>query len=105
MPSGIYIDLGNENSDEDKASHDNAQMQKEVAKKSVETTTEQIELAKTIYKQTILQQKKGTASLTDVLLADNALRDAQQSYLSAVIEYLKADLELKKQVGKLLIKN
>jgi OMF family outer membrane factor len=79
----------------------NAKMQKEVAKKTVETTTEQIQLAQTIYEQTIIQQKKGTASLTDVLLADNALREAQQTYLSAVIEYLKADLELKKLTGNI----
>jgi outer membrane protein TolC len=58
-------------------------------------------LAQTIYEQTILQQKQGTASLTDVLLADNALREAQQTYLSAVIDYLKADLELKKLTGNI----
>lgn len=80
---------------------ENAKLQRMVAKKSVETTTEQIELAKTIYEQTILQQKQGTASLTDVLLADNALREAQQTYLSAVIDYLKADLELKKLTGNI----
>ena len=79
----------------------NAKMQKEVAKKTVETTTEQIQLAQTIYEQTILQQKLGTASLTDVLLADNALREAQQTYLNAVIDYLKADLELKKLTGNI----
>lgn len=80
---------------------ENVKLQRMVAKKSVETTTEQIELAKTIYEQTTLQQKQGTASLTDVLLADNALREAQQTYLSAVIDYLKADLELKKLTGNI----
>ena len=80
---------------------ENAKLQRMVAKKSVETTTEQIELAKTIYEQTILQQKQGTANLTDVLIADNALREAQQTYLSAVIDYLKADLELKKLTGNI----
>ncbi|MBK7231286.1 MAG: TolC family protein [Saprospiraceae bacterium] len=80
---------------------ENAKLQRTIAKKSVETTTEQIELAKTIYEQTVLQQKQGTASLTDVLLADNALREAQQTYLSAVIDYLKADLELKKLTGNI----
>jgi OMF family outer membrane factor len=80
---------------------ENATLQRMVAKKSVETTTEQIELAKTIYKQTVLQQKQGIASLTDVLLADNALREAQQTSLSAVIDYLKADLELKKITGNI----
>ena len=80
---------------------ENARMQREIAKKSVETTTEQIQLAQTIYEQTVLQQRQGTASLTDVLLADNALREAQQTYLSAVIDYLKADLELKKLTGNI----
>jgi OMF family outer membrane factor len=80
---------------------ENAKLQKMVAKNSAKTTTEQIELAKTIYEQTILQQKQGTANLTDVLLADNALREAQQTYLSAVIDYLKADLELKKLTGNI----
>lgn len=79
----------------------NAKMQKEVAKKTVETTTEQIQLAQTVYEQTVVQQKQGTASLTDVLLADNTLREAQQTYLSAVIDYLKADLELKKLTGNI----
>jgi OMF family outer membrane factor len=80
---------------------ENAQIQRVVAKKSLETTAEQIELAKVIYEQTILQQKTGTASLTDVLLSDNALREAQQTYLSSVIDYLKADLELKKLTGNI----
>ncbi|MBK7812012.1 MAG: TolC family protein [Saprospiraceae bacterium] len=80
---------------------ENAKLQRTIAKKSVETTTKQIELAKAIYEQTVLQQKQGTASLTDVLLADNALREAQQTYLSAVIDYLKADLELKKLTGNI----
>lgn len=82
---------------------ENAKLQREVAKKTVETTSEQIQLAQTIYDQTVLQHKKGTASLTDVLLADNALREAQQTYLSAVIDYLKADLELKKLTGNISI--
>jgi OMF family outer membrane factor len=80
---------------------ENAKLQRTIAKKSVETAIEQIELAKTIYVQTILQQKQGMASLTDVLLADNALREAQQNYLSAVIDYLKADLEQKKLTGNI----
>ena len=80
---------------------ENAKLQRTVAQYSVETTTEQIKLAQTIYEQTILQQKQETASLTDVLLADNAFREAQQTYLSAIIDYLKADLELKKLTGNI----
>lgn len=84
---------------------ENVKRQRTVTQKSIRTTTAQIELAKTVYEQTIIQQKQGTASLTDVLLADTALREAQQNYLSAVIDYLKADLELKKLSNQLSIKN
>jgi outer membrane protein TolC len=83
----------------------NAKLQRLVLQKSVETSLSQIQLAQSIYEQTVLQQKQGTASLTDVLLADNAMREAQQNYLSGVVEYLKADLELKKLTGNLSIKN
>ena len=83
----------------------NAKRQLAVAQKSIETNTSQIKLAQTIYEQTVLQQKQGTASLTDVLLADTALREAQQNYLSAVVDYLKVDLELKKLTNQLLLKN
>lgn len=80
---------------------ENAKLQRNIAQKSVETTAGQVELAVIIYEQTVIQQKQGTASLTEVLLADNSLREAQQTYLSAVIDYLKADLELKKLTGNI----
>ena len=80
---------------------ENAKMQREIAGKTVENTTEQINLAQSIYEQSLLQQKHGTANLTDVLLADNTLREAQQAYLSAIVDYLKADLELKKLTGNI----
>lgn len=83
----------------------NAKRQKTVAQKSIETNISHIKLAQAIYEQTVLQQKQGTASLTDVLLADTGLREAQQNYLSAVVDYLKADLELKKLSNHLRIKN
>lgn len=81
-----------------------AQQQKSVAQRSVETTLAHIQLAQSIYDQTILQQRQGVASLTDVLLADNALRETQQTHLSALIDYLKADLDLKKATGNLFLK-
>lgn len=84
---------------------ENAKRQRSVAQKSITTSTYQIELAKTVYAQTFLQQKQGTASLSDILLADSALRETQQNYLSAVVEYLKADLELKRLSGLLVSKN
>jgi outer membrane protein TolC len=81
-----------------------AKQQRSVATRSVETTLKQTTLAQSIYDQTLLQQKQGLASLTDVLLADNALRETQQNHLSALIDYLKADLDLRKATGNLLTK-
>ena len=83
----------------------NAQMQRQVTLLSVATIEKQVHLAMDVYEQTVLQQKQGIASLTEVLMADNALREAQQTYISAVVDYLKADLELKKLTGNFLVKN
>ena len=92
--------------DKNKMETENALRQRKIAQQTVINTENQITLAQSIYEQTILQQKQGTATLTDVLLADNALREAQQNYLLAVIDYLKADLELKKLAGAITsIKN
>jgi len=79
----------------------NARQQKIVATISVKTANSQIKLAQSIYDQTVLQQKQGTANLTDILLVDNSLRESQQNYLSAIVDYLKADLELKKITGNI----
>ncbi|MBX3257131.1 MAG: TolC family protein [Chitinophagaceae bacterium] len=87
--------------DKNKMEIEDALRQRTIAQQTVINTENQITLAQSIYEQTILQQKQGTATLTDVLLADNALREAQQNYLSAVIDYLKADLELKKLTGSI----
>lgn len=84
---------------------ENADRRRVVTQKTISNTLLQINLARTVYEQTSLQQKVGTANLTDVLLADNTLREAQQNYLSAIIDYLKADLELKKLTGNIIIKN
>ena len=83
----------------------NVKMQLLVAIKSVKTSEEQIQLAQLIYDQTLLQNQEGTANITDIILADNSLREAQQNNLNSIIEYMKANLELKKLTGNLSIKN
>lgn len=87
--------------DKTKVEIENSSQQRIIAQQTIVNTENQIDLAQTIYNQTVMQQKQGTANLTDVLLADNALRETQQHYLLAIIEYLKADLELKKVTGNL----
>jgi outer membrane protein TolC len=79
----------------------NMELKRTVAVLSINTITDQIQLAQTIYRQTLLQQVQGTSSLSDVLLADNSLITAQSAYINAIIDYLKADLELKKLTGNL----
>ncbi|HUH73943.1 MAG TPA: TolC family protein [Chitinophagales bacterium] len=81
---------------------ENATLQRIVTQKSIATTLEQIQLSEKIYDQIILQHRQGLAMLTDILIADNTLREAQQNYLSSVIEYMKADLELKKLTGNFI---
>jgi OMF family outer membrane factor len=84
---------------------ENATRKRLVTQQTIKNTTGQINLAKTVYDEMILQQKEGTANLTEILLADNALREAQQSQVNAIIDYLKADLELKKLTGNISLKN
>jgi len=81
---------------------DNTKLQIGVAQATIKNTKEQIDIAQKVYDSVLLQQKQGLVSLTDVLMADNNLRQAQQSYLQAVIDYLKADLKLKKLTGNIL---
>lgn len=82
---------------------ENAMNQRNTAQKSIGLIEKQIKQSQSIYEQTIIQQKEGVASLNDVLVADNALREVQQSYIAAIVDYLKADLELKKVSGQLRI--
>ncbi|HFB61758.1 MAG TPA: TolC family protein, partial [Bacteroidetes bacterium] len=79
----------------------NARKQRNVALTTIKNTQDQIKLAQSVYDQTVMQQKQGLASLTDVLMADNALKEAQQNNITAIINYLKADLKLKQLTGNI----
>lgn len=94
--SGLQVELATE---QQQLKIENAQIQRSAAQRTVEVVKEQVQLAQEIYNQTLIQKQEGTANLSEVLLADNALRESQQQYLSALIDYLKADLELKKLSG------
>ncbi len=80
----------------------NAKMQYEVMKKNIETSFKQISLAKSIFDNTVIQSKQGVASVTDILLADNSLRESQQNYIVAMANLRKSELELKRISGNLL---
>ena len=88
--------------DQTQVQYQAALRQQATAKKQIQTTDSQIQLAESIYAKSILLQQEGLATLTDILLADQSLRAAQQSYLDAMVAYLKATLELKKSSATLL---
>jgi len=84
----------------------NAEMQYALANQNITTVDNQIKLAKKIYTNTVLQNKQGVANITDLLLADNSLREAQQNYIVAMVNLRKAELEYKRVTGNLItIKN
>jgi outer membrane protein TolC len=70
-------------------------------RKTVAMQEENIFLAERLYAQTQLQFKEGVASITDVLQADSALRDAQTNYLTAMAKFRITELEWKKVTGNL----
>jgi len=81
----------------------NAEMQYSQATRNISVVSSQIDLAKKIYDNTVLQNQQGTANITDLLLSDNALRESQQNYLVALINLRRAELEYKRVTGNLII--
>lgn len=80
----------------------NAEMQYSLATKNISVVSSQTDLAKKIYYNTVLQNQQGVANITDLLLADNALRESQQNYLAALINQRRAELEYKRVTGNLI---
>ena len=62
----------------------------------------QLALAERIRRSTLLQHTEGLATLTDLVLADQAVRDGQQLYIDALVQLRKAQLELARLNGTLL---
>ncbi len=83
----------------------NAGMQYSIASTTIATVSAQVDLAEKIYSNTVLQNSQGTANITEVILADNALREAQQNYIAALIDLRRAELEYKRVTGNLLSEN
>lgn len=99
--AGVKLDMIKEKYDVDKL---NNGYQLNIAKRNLTTIQQQINLAENIYQNTLLQRKEGLATLTDVLQADNAVREAQKNYIDALVALRRAELENKKLTGNLLIK-
>jgi outer membrane protein len=80
----------------------NAQAQQKVQREALALNQAQVALAERVFGQTQLQFKEGTASITDVIQAENALREAQTNYSTAYIKLMIAELDQRKAAGTLL---
>ena len=90
--------------DKNKIDIENALRIRQTSSKQIKNSVLNIELADNIYNQTLALHSQGLANITDILLADNSLRESQQEYLTNLIEYLKSDLEYRRLIGHLATK-
>ncbi|MFD2572647.1 TolC family protein [Spirosoma soli] len=73
-----------------------------VEQQNLSTNRGQVTLAEKVYTQTQLQFKEGTVDITDVVQAENSLREAQNNYLNTLVNLRTAELDWKKATGSLI---
>jgi OMF family outer membrane factor len=73
-----------------------------LALRTITDAEAQLALADRIRRSTLLQHAEGLATLTDLVLADQAVREGQQLYIDALVQLRKAQLELARLNGTLL---
>lgn len=59
-------------------------------------------IAEKVYNQSFLEYKNGLIPLTDLLLSDNSLRESQSNYLTSLVNFFLAEVDLKKAKGDLV---
>jgi outer membrane protein TolC len=80
----------------------NARNKFTVQQGNLAASQEQVTLAEKVYTQSQLQFKEGTTSLTEVIQAENALREAQNNYLATLVNLRTAELDWKKATGTII---
>ncbi|CAN5471284.1 TolC family protein [soil metagenome] len=73
-----------------------------VEQQNLSTNRGQVARAEKVYTQTKLQVKEGTVDITDVVQAETSLRDAQNNYLTTLVNLRTAELDWKKATGSLV---
>ncbi len=68
---------------------------------NLQNTRNNFELAESIYSSTQLAYQKGTASLTDFLSDDNAVKNAQTNYVNSLYALMISRLNYEKSKGTL----
>ena len=79
-----------------------ATMDEALALRTLSDAEAQMVLAERIRRSTLLLHTEGLATLTDLVLADQAVREGQQLYIDALVQLRKAQLELASLNGMLL---
>ncbi|MFY7731859.1 MAG: TolC family protein [Bacteroidia bacterium] len=78
----------------------NAQSRYERAKEQLVIQKDNFSLAQDIYNKSSLKLKEGVGSTLELTNADNDLKQAQTNYLTSIYNWLNAQIELKRAVGK-----
>lgn len=81
--------------------YENAREQLMNSLASVEVQEENRTLAKEVYDQTQLLYKEQVATLTELLDAEQAYREAQTNYYNEILKFKKSELDLMKAQGQL----
>jgi outer membrane protein len=81
--------------------YENAKTKLDKAQSDVENNKRNIELAQSVFSTTDLQYQKGVTGLTDWLNDQNALKEAQNNYLSSLYNFYLAKIDLEKANGTL----
>jgi len=74
----------------------NASSQLTQARNTLGTNQENVTLAAQVYDNTSLQYKEGVGSLSDLLNAESAYREAQNNYISSLIRFYLAQLDIER---------
>lgn len=78
----------------------NAQSRYERAKEQLVIQKDNFNLAQDIYNKSSLKLKEGVGSTLELTNADNDLKQAQTNYLTSIYNWLNAQIELKRAIGK-----
>jgi outer membrane protein len=79
----------------------NAQIQISNSLNTIRSQTENVRLAEDVYESTQNNYRNGLAGLTDLLDAENALTEAQNSHSEALLSYKLAEIQLVKSNGNI----
>ena len=81
--------------------NENAQYKLQLNQAAVTTQTNNIKLAEEVYKSTQVQYEGGIVPLSELLNAENALKEAQTNYLKNLVQVKVAELDILKSSGNI----